>query len=130
MFEIYAKYLKAGQAMSTKEQKIRKWKRHACLFPCGIICGKKEDTIVLGRILNMSRQGFLIETDCVFSVGDTLSIIASPGREVDGYDLSDSYQGLVRWGQTDTSSLMGAYSVGVELAVPIASPEVEAQRSN
>jgi len=116
--------------MSTKEQKIRKWKSHACLFPCGIICGKKKEMIVLGRILNMSRQGFLIETDCAFSVGDTLSIIASPGREVDGYDLSDSYQGLVRWGQTDAASLMGTYSVGVELAVPIPSPEVEAQRSN
>jgi hypothetical protein len=116
--------------MSMTEQKIRKWKRHACLFPCGIICGKKEDTIILGRILNMSRQGFLIETDCAFNVGDVLSIIASPGREVDGYDLSDSYQGYVRWGQTDESSLMGTYSVGVELAVPIASPEVDAQRSN
>jgi len=116
--------------MSMKEQKIRKWKRHACLFPCGIICGKTKDTIVLGRILNMSRQGLLIETDCAFNVGDTLSIIASPGREVDGYDLSDSYQGLVRWGRADASSLMGTYSVGVELAAPIPSPETETQRSN
>lgn len=116
--------------MSTTEQKIRKWKRHACLFPCGIICGKKKDTIVLGRILNMSRQGFLIETDCAFSVGDVLSIIASPGREVDGYDLSDSYQGHVRWGRADEASLTGTYSVGVELAVPIASAKAEAQRWN
>jgi hypothetical protein len=44
----------------------------------------------------------------VFNVGDTLSIIASPGREVDGYDLSDSYKGLVR---IPMPSLMGAYSV-------------------
>ena len=116
--------------MSTTEQKIRKWKRHGCLFPCGIMCGKKRDTIVLGRILNMSRQGFLIETDCNFNVGETLSIIASPGREVDGYDLSDSYQGIVRWGRTDASSLMGTYSLGVELAVPIASPEADAQHPN
>lgn len=111
--------------MSTQEQKIRKWKRHACMFPCGIICGKKDDAIVMGRILNMSRYGFLIETDCSFNVGERLSIIASPGREVDGYDLSDSYQGLVRWGQTDESSLMGMYSVGIELAVPIEAPEVD-----
>lgn len=116
--------------MSMQDQKIRRWKRHACLFPCGIICGKNDDTIVVGRILNMSRQGFLIETDCVFNVGDTLSIIASPGREVDGYDLSDSYQGLVRWGRADEASLTGTYSVGVELAVPIASGEAESQRLN
>jgi hypothetical protein len=116
--------------MSTKEQQIRKWKRHGCLLPCGIVRGKKKSPILLGRILNISRQGFLIEADYCFAVGETVSILASPGRELEGYDLSDKHQGVVRWRQADASSLMGAYSVGVELAIPVASPDVAAQHSN
>lgn len=116
--------------MSTTEQQIRKWKRHGCLLPCGIIRGKNKGLIVLGRILNISRQGFLIEADYCFAVGETVSILASPGEELEGYDLGDSHQGIVRWRQADASSLMGAYSVGVELVVPVASPDLASQYSN
>jgi hypothetical protein len=99
--------------MAHETQKNRKWKRYGCLLPCRIIPQTESDMQVSARIINIGRGGLLIEADYNFSIGDRV-IIAPAETGFERFEALEEVQGTVRWGQTDDSSLMGLYYIGVE----------------
>jgi len=95
--------------MPSTGQKSRKWERYGCLLPCQIIPKAYPTTKISGRIVNIGRGGILMESDYSFNPGDAVTILP---MEDDG--TAHEFHGLVRWGQIDTSSLMGLFYIGIE----------------
>jgi Tfp pilus assembly protein PilZ len=99
--------------MAHEMQKNRKWKRFGCLLPCRIIPQTETDMVVSARIINIGRGGLLIEADYNFKIGDRV-IVAPADTGFERFEAIEEMHGTVRWGQTDDSSLMGLYYIGVE----------------
>lgn len=99
--------------MAHEEQKNRKWERYGCLLPCRVIPQNEADMVVSARIINIGRGGILIEADYDFNTGDKV-IVAAADTGIERFDLLEEIHGTVRWGQIDSTSLMGLFYVGIE----------------
>ena len=100
--------------MADTNPKNRKWERYGCLLPCRVIPEKDADLHITARIINIGRGGILIEADYDFTTGSRVIIATSQGEESERFGELDEVHGTVRWGQIDTSSLMGLFYIGVE----------------
>jgi hypothetical protein len=99
--------------MADENPRKRKWERYGCLMPCRVIPEKDADLNISARIINIGRGGILIEADYDFPTGSRVIIATHDDAQSDRFDELDEVHGTVRWGQIDTSSLMGLFYIGV-----------------